>query len=428
MECIFGWTKFHNICPLCKVEIKILEKYDAVESEKIVEKIKVETPKPRDQIISDALDMDGEIPIFDDYCLVCKTNDREDEQIVCEKCDFKIAHYQCLGFSRIPEEEWFCPDCTKLAQKEMERDQEKRKAFISNGYQLQPKKSRSKRFTSLRKSVDAPPDDGDELGEIQQDSDDHGRSSDRPSRRVLRSSSKHKKHSKSKRNSSYVDDSSSNLENEEDTEANYLRKSSPKRKQRILDSQDQPMKHDPKPKKRLSKSGKKSGPTELRMSSFEASITNAKKDKDMLVDSVMDNSQDSDNIEPVDKGEQKFQKVSTFIKKKKERKTHKAIQREEELAKVDKTIQNYSKAAGLGIVPTGSLLNQRLNIFGNKSLMAPGGVSLLNRTPVFSNILGTGPVNQGPINPFGDQSFGVFDAYRANKANPFEELQKEKDK
>jgi len=82
----------------------------------------------------------------------------------------------------------------------------------------------------------------------------------------------------------------------------------------------------------------------------------------------------------------------------------------------------------LGIVPTGSLLNQRLNIFGNKSLMAPGGVSLLNRTPVFSNILGTGPVNQGPINPFGDQSFGVFDAYRANKANPFEALQKEKEK
>lgn len=41
MDCILGWTKFHNICPLCKTEIHTLEKYDSLQPDKIVEKIPI---------------------------------------------------------------------------------------------------------------------------------------------------------------------------------------------------------------------------------------------------------------------------------------------------------------------------------------------------------------------------------------------------
>ena len=35
MECIIGWTKFHNICPLCKVEITELHTFDSIETNKV---------------------------------------------------------------------------------------------------------------------------------------------------------------------------------------------------------------------------------------------------------------------------------------------------------------------------------------------------------------------------------------------------------
>lgn len=47
--------------------------------------------------MSDMLAFDNG-PQFADFCYVCRSNDNEDDQIVCEHCDFEIAHYQCLGF------------------------------------------------------------------------------------------------------------------------------------------------------------------------------------------------------------------------------------------------------------------------------------------------------------------------------------------
>jgi hypothetical protein len=44
MDCILGWTKFHNLCPLCKVEIEVLEKYDSIEPDRVCEKINIEKP------------------------------------------------------------------------------------------------------------------------------------------------------------------------------------------------------------------------------------------------------------------------------------------------------------------------------------------------------------------------------------------------
>lgn len=58
MECILGWTKVHNLCPLCKIEITILEKYSDVNGGD-PEFIDVKKPEPNEQEISDSLAFDN---------------------------------------------------------------------------------------------------------------------------------------------------------------------------------------------------------------------------------------------------------------------------------------------------------------------------------------------------------------------------------
>ena len=44
MECIYGWTKYVNACPLCKVTIKQLKVFDALQPEKVSELLDVPEP------------------------------------------------------------------------------------------------------------------------------------------------------------------------------------------------------------------------------------------------------------------------------------------------------------------------------------------------------------------------------------------------
>ena len=68
MECIYGWTKYSNVCPLCKVTIEKLQVFDALEPEKVSEVLVIEKPE----------NMRDEGPIergneeFADRCYVCK--------------------------------------------------------------------------------------------------------------------------------------------------------------------------------------------------------------------------------------------------------------------------------------------------------------------------------------------------------------------
>lgn len=39
---------------------------------------------------------------FADACYVCGIGDDEDKLLVCDRCDYKICHYTCCGFSKIP--------------------------------------------------------------------------------------------------------------------------------------------------------------------------------------------------------------------------------------------------------------------------------------------------------------------------------------
>ena len=118
LDCIFGWTKHHNVCPLCKREINELEKFDALENSKVIERIKVEKPPDENEeqpVMPESL-MD-QAPLFAECCYKCKKNDNEDKQIVCEYCEYEIAHYECLGFTEVPEEEWICEKCTKKLER-----------------------------------------------------------------------------------------------------------------------------------------------------------------------------------------------------------------------------------------------------------------------------------------------------------------------
>lgn len=71
--------------------------------------------------------------------------------MVCENCDFEIVHYDCAGFSQIPDEQWFCPRCSREMNRQEEQDRERRKAFLESGGKLETKKDRPKRLKSKRK-------------------------------------------------------------------------------------------------------------------------------------------------------------------------------------------------------------------------------------------------------------------------------------
>ena len=48
---------------------------------------------------------------------------------MCEHCDYEIAHFQCVGFSEIPDSEWYCPRCTLEIEQRQREDDLRRKMF-----------------------------------------------------------------------------------------------------------------------------------------------------------------------------------------------------------------------------------------------------------------------------------------------------------
>ena len=64
LECIFAWTRYSDICPLCKVKITLLNKFDPLNPRLITETFKVEPKqleKPTDDYVIE----------FADNCYIC---------------------------------------------------------------------------------------------------------------------------------------------------------------------------------------------------------------------------------------------------------------------------------------------------------------------------------------------------------------------
>ena len=69
--------------------------------------------------------LDDEEVVFAEVCYICKvtkTLEEEEAMLVCDECDYEIAHHQCLNLPYIPEDEWFCHSCTK-ERKERQREE-----------------------------------------------------------------------------------------------------------------------------------------------------------------------------------------------------------------------------------------------------------------------------------------------------------------
>lgn len=48
-----------------------------------------------------------------DYCYVCRSDRNPHLMMICDLCDFMVAHTYCCGFSEFPED-WLCDGCQRL--------------------------------------------------------------------------------------------------------------------------------------------------------------------------------------------------------------------------------------------------------------------------------------------------------------------------
>lgn len=52
-----------------------------------------------------------EFTMFADVCYICVDAGEDNELLVCDNCDYKVAHLKCLDLNAIPREQWFCQMC-----------------------------------------------------------------------------------------------------------------------------------------------------------------------------------------------------------------------------------------------------------------------------------------------------------------------------
>ena len=51
------------------------------------------------------------MPQFADVCYLCGDDGEDAEMLVCDNCDYKVAHIKCLGLQKVPIETWVCEMC-----------------------------------------------------------------------------------------------------------------------------------------------------------------------------------------------------------------------------------------------------------------------------------------------------------------------------
>ena len=102
-----------NCCPLCKVASLSLHTYRVSSSPCSGKQKLVIARKTRIKAKTQTFVEEGEVdvPLYADACYVCGDEGSDAELLVCDNCDYKIAHLRCLGFSVVPEGNWNCAMC-----------------------------------------------------------------------------------------------------------------------------------------------------------------------------------------------------------------------------------------------------------------------------------------------------------------------------
>ena len=54
----------------------------------------------------------AEVTEFADACYVCADEGTDTNLLVCDNCNYKVAHLQCLGYDSVPDGVWNCTMCT----------------------------------------------------------------------------------------------------------------------------------------------------------------------------------------------------------------------------------------------------------------------------------------------------------------------------
>lgn len=71
-----------------------------------------------------AIDQDSEGNLMNDLtddqtCQRCGSGENEDRLLLCDRCDIAMHNY-CVDLEDVPVEDWFCPECTKKNEMEIE--------------------------------------------------------------------------------------------------------------------------------------------------------------------------------------------------------------------------------------------------------------------------------------------------------------------
>lgn len=58
-----------------------------------------------------------------DYCYLCLSDRHPHLMMICDLCDYTVAHTYCAGFDDFPRD-WVCEHCLELIDHDLEGDDE----------------------------------------------------------------------------------------------------------------------------------------------------------------------------------------------------------------------------------------------------------------------------------------------------------------
>lgn len=115
----FCFTHILKGCPTCRTKFNLINTIkDFYNPTSILYQLDVQdklAPKddgtldlsaiPPDDYEDDTVDEEGY-----ENCVICATNERPQEQVICDGCT-RTFHVSCLGIAHLPFCDWFCPTC-----------------------------------------------------------------------------------------------------------------------------------------------------------------------------------------------------------------------------------------------------------------------------------------------------------------------------
>ncbi len=127
-ECIKHWgTNCANTCPLCKKRFNVIKHTDSSGQSAEFKVLNRNQGYTGDNAI--LIQIDDSM----DYCYVCGSDRDPHLMMICDLCDFMVAHTTCCGFGNNFPEDWICRECENLINvNESEYDSEEDESYTSS--------------------------------------------------------------------------------------------------------------------------------------------------------------------------------------------------------------------------------------------------------------------------------------------------------